>query len=193
MDKQGDEYKLWVTMQSVIWYGYIILCNINMLGIARWVFNDCYDTRMTIAGTNGILALFSLWNTVMGFLGFYYTPPEIFMLLIYLHCAHVAYHFANELKDSESNLKDHHPKNALTGHDLLIKTKNFSSVMNRTWYCISYNNLDHDTVCFFEEYTWKNKDKGTANNNTSDQQRGQPVNVYPTWNAWALPNGTFKL
>lgn len=172
MDKEGDEYKFWVTMQSVIWYGYIILCNLNMLFMARWLYKDCYSSRMMLFATNGILTVFSLWNTVMGFNGFYYAPPEILMFIIYLHCTYVAYNYANELKDSESGLKDHHPKNPLSGQEVLKKTKNFENLMDRTWYCISYNNPTHDTVCFFEEYTWRDKEKGTANNITCDQQRG---------------------
>lgn len=99
MDKEGEEYKFWVAMQSIIWYNYIILCNFNMLCFAKWLFNDCYNTRMLLAISNGALALISLWNTVMGFLGYYYTPPEVFLLVCFLHFTFVAVNYANELSD----------------------------------------------------------------------------------------------
>ena len=193
MDKDGDEYKFWVTMQSVIWYGYIILCNINMLAIARWLYDDSYGSRMTIAGTNGLLTLFSLWNTILGGLGFYYTPPEVFMLLIYLHVTIIAYLFAKEIQPIEDTLKPHHPTNALSPHELLRKTNNWDNFMNRTWYCISLNDPNHNFVCFFEEYSWVNRSKGIAGNDTVTQERGKPKVAYPTWTTFAQSNGVFKM
>ena len=99
MDKEGDEYKLWVFMQSEIWWGYLILTIINVACIVRWILKDTYMTRLTVAITNGTLALWSLWNVIMGLAGFHYTPPEVFMLALFTHFTYVAYRYANELKE----------------------------------------------------------------------------------------------
>ena len=95
MDKDGDEYKLWVFMQSEIWWGYIFLCIINVVCFVRWLMNDTYKTRLTVAVTNGTLALWSFWNVAMGLAGFHYTPPEVIMLVIFAHLTYVAYKYAN--------------------------------------------------------------------------------------------------
>ena len=41
-DMDKDQYKLWVFMQSEIWYGYILLCILNVLCIIAMIFRDSY-------------------------------------------------------------------------------------------------------------------------------------------------------
>ena len=71
MDKDGEEYKVWVRMQYSIWIVYIILCVFNVLFIWRWVRNDTRSTRKALIVTNALLAIYSLFNVIMAILGFH--------------------------------------------------------------------------------------------------------------------------
>ena len=105
MDKEGGQYKFWVLMQSVIWYGYVLLCSINMVCLVRMIMNDSFTTRRTLFRSYTVTALFSFFNVVMGLLGFYYTPPEVFMFAIYASCAYTGNKYANEL-DNTKDIKE---------------------------------------------------------------------------------------
>ena len=95
MDKKGDQYKFWVMMQSVIWIGYVFLCLVNLVFLFRMVIiDDGFYSRMSLSRSYAITALFSLFNVVMGLLGFYFTPPEVFMFVVFAHLAYTAYHYA---------------------------------------------------------------------------------------------------
>ena len=101
MDKNSDQYKLWVTMQSVIWYGYVFLCSINLICLLRMIMNDNFTTRMSLSRAYAITALFSFFNVVMGLLGFYYVPPEVFMFVVFAYCALTGNHYASELEGTK--------------------------------------------------------------------------------------------
>ena len=95
MDKKGDQYKFWVMMQSVIWIGYVFLCLVNLVFLFRMVIiDDGFYSRMSLSRSYAITALFSLFNVVMGLLGFYFTPPEVFMFVVFAHLAYTAHHYA---------------------------------------------------------------------------------------------------